>query len=108
MKTIRYRSTGEEVFILEDMLSKLGYDVIVNEYFGVDTDTAIKDFQLKNSLIVDGIVGIKSWSKLFALQQQLFDHNDKFLSEQDLIDLATELDIELAAIKAVNESGEFR
>ncbi len=103
MKTIRYRSRGQEVHMLEEILVKLGYDVYVSTYFGKDTHEAVMDFQLKNKLVVDGIVGLKTWSKLIESEQQLIVFNDKLLSEQDLKDFATQLDLELAAVKAVNE-----
>lgn len=103
MKTLRYRSQGEEVHLLDEMLVKLGYNVSVSNTFGKDTETAVKDFQLKNNLVVDGIVGLKTWAKLFEKDNQFITLNNKFLSEQDLIDFATRNNLELAAVKAVNE-----
>lgn len=34
-------------------------------YFGKDTETAVKNFQIKNKLSQDGIVGAGTWNKLF-------------------------------------------
>ena len=103
MKTLRYKSRGEAVHLLEEVLVKLGYDVFVSNYFGTDTDSAVRDFQLKNNLVVDGAVGPKTWAKILEKEQQLVAFNDKFLAEQDLIDFATIHQLELAAVKAVNE-----
>jgi len=103
MKTLRYRSRGEEVNFLEQILVKLGYQVVVSNYFGKDTDRSVRDFQQKNGLVVDGIVGLKTWTKLIAAEQSVLEYQDKLLSEQDLIDFASKYTIELAAIKAVNE-----
>jgi hypothetical protein len=103
MKTLKYKSRGNDVFLLEELLVSLGYQVYISTYFGKDTDTAIKDFQNKNSLVIDGIVGPKTWSKLLEAQLQITMFNDKFLSEQDLIDFASQYNLELAVIKAVNE-----
>lgn len=103
MKTLKYRSRGQSVHILEEILVKLGYKVHVSEYFGRDTDSAVKEFQLENSLVVDGMVGAKTWSKIIEKEQQLFSFNDKFLSEQDLIAFANANNLELAVVKAVNE-----
>jgi hypothetical protein len=103
MKTLKYKSRGSSVHLLEEVLVKLGYDVYVSNYFGKDTDKAVRDFQLKNNLIVDGKVGPKTWSKLIEKEQQLISFNDKFLSEQDLIDFADNNNLELATVKAVNE-----
>ena len=103
MRTLRYKSRGAAVHLLEEMLVKLGYTVVISNYFGKDTDKAVKDFQLKNNLVVDGIVGPKTWSKLLEKEQQLIIFNDKFLAEQDMIDFATDNNLELAVVKAVNQ-----
>ncbi|MEW7290314.1 N-acetylmuramidase domain-containing protein [Aquimarina sp. 2304DJ70-9] len=103
MKTIRYRSRGGDVHYLEEILTKLGYNVYVSNYFGRDTDHAIKDFQQKNGLVVDGIVGLKTWSKLIEAERNIIAFNDKFLSEQDIKDFAQNFGLETAMVKAVNE-----
>lgn len=61
------------------------------------------DFQQKNDLVVDGIVGLKTWSKLLAAEQEFTEFNHKLLSEQDLIDFAMQYKLEVATAKAVNE-----
>ncbi|GGZ17405.1 peptidoglycan-binding protein [Echinicola pacifica] len=103
MRMIKYRSRGPEVRLLEEILQKMGYDLYVSDYFGKDTHEAIMDFQRKNSLVVDGIVGIKSWSKLLALNPDILNENSKLLSERDLEDFATKYGLEIATVKAVNE-----
>ncbi|WP_111709988.1 N-acetylmuramidase domain-containing protein [Lutibacter citreus] len=103
MKTIRYRSTGSDVHLLEEILVELGYTVVISNYFGLDSQNAIMDFQKKNGLIIDGIVGAKTWSKLIEAQNALIIFNDKFLSENDLQDFADHYNLELAVVKAVNE-----
>ncbi|GAA4275788.1 N-acetylmuramidase domain-containing protein [Aquimarina mytili] len=103
MKTIRYRSRGADVHYLEEILTKLGYSVYVSNYFGRDSDRAVKDFQAKNGLVVDGIVGLKTWSKLIEAERNLTAYNDKFLSELDIKDFAKDFGLEIAMVKAVNE-----
>ncbi|MGB5944061.1 MAG: N-acetylmuramidase family protein [Leeuwenhoekiella sp.] len=103
MKTLRYRSRDPEVYFLEEILQSLGYEVVVTTYFGRDTQRAIMDFQLRENLVVDGIVGLKTWSKLLEARENLMSFSDKLLGEQDLIDFANKYDLELAVIKAVNE-----
>ncbi|MEW7278685.1 N-acetylmuramidase family protein [Aquimarina sp. 2201CG1-2-11] len=103
MKVIRYRSRGRDVHYLEEILTKLGYQVYVSNFFGKDTHRAVIDFQKKNDLVVDGIVGLKTWSKLIEAKKDLTIYNDKLLSEQDVKDFANELGLELAMVKAVNE-----
>tara|TARA_R110002124_G_scaffold138798_1_gene302848 strand:- start:77881 stop:78186 length:306 start_codon:yes stop_codon:yes gene_type:complete len=100
MKTLKYRSNGTEVYLLEEMLVNLGYKVYISTYFGKDTQAAIFDFQKKNNLVIDGIVGPKTWSLLIEAHEKITNFNDKFLSEQDLIDFAEIHELELATIKA--------
>ena len=100
---LKFRSTGQEVHLLQQLLVKLGYNVTVSEYFGKDTDAAVKDFQRKNNLVVDGIVGTKTWAKLNAQENHWEPLSEKLLSEQDLIDFAQLYNVELASVKAVNE-----
>lgn len=103
MKTIKYRSTGPDVSLLEEILYELGYtDIVINSFFNLDTDSAVKDFQKRHDLIIDGIVGPKTWAKLLK-QQASFLMGDKFLSEEDLIDFSKQHNLEMACIKAVNE-----
>lgn len=103
MKTLRYRSTGSDVYALEEILVELGYTIVISNYFGKDTHNAVMDFQKKNNLVIDGIVGAKTWSKLIEAQNTLTVFNDKFLSESDLLEFANKYNLELAAVKAVNE-----
>lgn len=103
MRTIKYNIKAPEVILLCEMLNNLGYNLIVSNSFTVEVDNAVKDFQTKNNLIVDGIVGTKSWSKLYELNSQFTNHNSKFLSENDLIHFADVFELELATVKAVNE-----
>ena len=102
MSTLKFRSTGQEVHLLQQILVKKGYAVNVSEYFGKSTDAAVKDFQRKNNLVVDGIVGPKTWAKLNEKENHWGAFSDKLLAEQDLIDFAQLYEIELAAVKAVN------
>ncbi|WP_316632780.1 N-acetylmuramidase family protein [uncultured Flavobacterium sp.] len=103
MRTIKLGVKSSEVYYLNELLLKLKYSVIVSDSFSVATDKAVRDFQLKNSLVVDGIVGLKTWSTLIEKSKNGFSTNNKLLSEQDLIDFANEHDLELAVVKAVNE-----
>jgi hypothetical protein len=103
MQTIKLKSRGPSVSYLQELLVKLGYQIPATGYFGDLTDAAVKDFQLKNDLVSDGEVGIKTWTILIDKARPAQALGDKFLSEQDLKDFATKHNIELAAVKAVNE-----
>lgn len=103
MRTIKLGTKSSEVYYLNELLSKLGYSVVVSDHFGAATDKAIRDFQLKNNLVVDGVVGLKSWSAILEKSKSLFSANSKLLSEQNLIDFSNQFNLELAVVKAVNE-----
>jgi len=59
MRTLRYKSRNKDVELLEEILVKFDYDISVNRYFGRDAERAIKDFQSKSNLVIDGICGRK-------------------------------------------------
>lgn len=103
MQLIKYRSRGGAVQFLQELLSQLGYDIPATGYFGKMTETAVLDFQSKNHLVVDGVVGIKTWTILLDRTKPAAAFGDKFLDESDLIDFANTHQLELAAVKAVNE-----
>lgn len=103
MKTIKYDTQSPEVVSLTDMLSNLGYNVIVSDKFTLETEEAVKEFQSKNNLVIDGNVGEKTWSKLYEQCNQFAKFNYRFLSEQNLVDFASAFNLPLATVKAVNE-----
>ncbi|MBT8381194.1 MAG: N-acetylmuramidase family protein [Ignavibacteria bacterium] len=104
MQTLKLRSKGDSVRLLQELLNKAGYNLVVDGDFGKNTEKTVKDFQKKNKLIVDGIVGTKTWIKINAVAPKaLKESTKKFLAEKDLIDLAKELKVEVAAVKAVYE-----
>lgn len=55
---------GDEIRQLQLDLNELGYKLKVDGDFGVATEGAVRDFQLKNGLVVDGFAGIKTIAKL--------------------------------------------
>lgn len=59
-------SSGDRVVALQSKLSDLGYHLANDGKFGPATESAVKDFQQKSGLSVDGIVGPAT---LAALQQ---------------------------------------
>ncbi len=62
--TIRYGSSGTHVKKLQEQLNKNGYNLSVDGQFGSKTQAAVNDYQKKNGLTVDGIVGTNTWGKL--------------------------------------------
>lgn len=103
MQFIKLRSRGSSVSFLQELLGKIGYQIPSSGYFDNETELAVKDFQSKNLLIVDGQVGLKTWTMLFDKTKPADTFGDIFLGEQDLIDFAKKYQVEFAAVKAVNE-----
>lgn len=66
--TLRKGSKGELVTQLQDLLSKDGADLKIDGIFGPITQNAVKDFQKKHGLVVDGIVGPKTWAELIKIK----------------------------------------
>ena len=55
------------VYALQSALNKLGYYTgKMDGTYGTDTESAVRNFQRKNSLSVDGACGVKTWNKLQA------------------------------------------
>lgn len=66
-RTLRKGDSGGEVKDLQKKLISLGYDL--GKYgadgkFGDKTEAAVKKFQKKNELVIDGVVGKRTWAKL--------------------------------------------
>lgn len=64
VKTISYGSSGGDVKKLQEALNSKGYSLTVDGKFGAKTQAAVRDYQKKNGLGVDGIVGKQTWSSL--------------------------------------------
>jgi len=103
MKLLKYYTKSPEVLTLCELLYKLGYNIKISDSFSLQVDAAVKDFQRKNALVVDGIVGMKTWQVLLEKNNTPISQTDKFLKESDLISFANQYGLELATVKAVNE-----
>lgn len=64
--TLKKGAKGNITWILQAMLVCKGYSIEVDGDFGINTENAVKDFQSKNRLIVDGIAGKNTFEKLFS------------------------------------------
>lgn len=65
--TLRRGAKGEEVVELQTLLSKDGSTLEIDGIFGIGTLSAVKSFQKRHGLVVDGIVGPKTWSELLNI-----------------------------------------
>lgn len=62
---VRRGSRGVYVCILQDALMSLGYSTGgLDGIFGAVTERSVREYQSKNGLQVDGLVGNKTWNKL--------------------------------------------
>ncbi|NEQ44260.1 MAG: hypothetical protein F6K00_12175 [Leptolyngbya sp. SIOISBB] len=67
--TLRVGSRGPQVIEVEIRLQELRYvtnDFIPDDYYGTDTEQAVKNFQFWNNLPVDGAVGAQTRERLFS------------------------------------------
>ena len=67
LTVLKKGSSGQDVIDLQWLLkNKHGYkSLLIDGEFGAKTNTALRAFQKKKGLEVDGICGAKTWKKLF-------------------------------------------
>ena len=73
--TLRKGSSGEYVTLLQTKLIQMGYDLTpygADGKFGNKTFEAVKAFQKKNGLQVDGICGKATWGAILEGQTELY------------------------------------
>ena len=61
---LRKGSKGSDVLELQKLLNQNGYNLAEDGSFGGKTLAAVQDYQKKNGLVVDGIVGTNTWGAL--------------------------------------------
>lgn len=65
MDTLRFGSRGAQVEYLQLALQRAGYrDLALDGIFGARTRDAVRDFQQRNGLFPDGVVGRLTWNRL--------------------------------------------
>ena len=65
MTNLSYGSRGDEVASLQKQLNAAGYSLAVDGIYGAATDAAVRDYQSRNALAVDGVVGPLTMNSLF-------------------------------------------
>ena len=63
---VKNGSTGTDVTILQCILTKMGIIIDIDGEFGDMTEMAVRTFQQKAGLIVDGVCGRNTWKKLIG------------------------------------------
>lgn len=64
LPTLRKGNRGPSVLKLQEALKERGYSIRADGIIGDKTLEAVKAFQADNGLVVDGVVGAKTWGKL--------------------------------------------
>lgn len=97
---LKLGSRGALVTYLQTKLLEFGLKVIIDGYFGPDTESSVKEFQSSNSLTPDGLVGPNT---IKVLESKVSGEKDtKALDlEEGLQRAAINLEIEYALVKAV-------
>lgn len=97
MGLIHEGAHGPSVTQLQNQLVAHGAKLTVDGIFGEQTDRALRAYQQAQGLVADGILGPKTAAALSG--QPL----PRTLSQADLANAADQLDVDLAAVMAVNE-----
>lgn len=63
--SVRKGAKGNITWILQAILICKGYNIALDGDFGANTEKAVKDYQEKNKLAVDGIAGKNTFAELF-------------------------------------------
>lgn len=63
---IKKGARGSDVEELQRLLKQNGYSLAEDGIFGSDTQAAVRDYQRKNGLAIDGIVGVNTWNSLLG------------------------------------------
>jgi len=87
---------SEEVILVQEYLIACGYELESDGYFGELTDVAVKDFQKKNNLTVDGIVG----DETMAILKEAAEATGLLVKPGETAELPVEVK---TLIKAVNK-----
>lgn len=75
LPTLRRGDRGEKVQFLQTILVEEGFDIGktgIDGIFGAKTEEAVKEFQKKNRLVADGVVGKKTWKALTERDERLY------------------------------------
>jgi methylmalonyl-CoA mutase cobalamin-binding subunit len=105
--TLKAGASGQDVKLLQQMLSSAGFSIIADGVFGAQTTAALKAFQNMKGLTADGIAGPNTWAAL----QEYGDEDDVAVAVAvatpdkvtyaDLQAAAARLGVETAALQAV-------
>lgn len=98
---LRQGDRGQAVSTLQDDLRRVGMGLSVDGDFGPATEAAVRAFQRELGLVIDGIAGPKTRQALH--RGNVPEARGKSLSQMDLVHAAERLEVDLAAVMAINE-----
>lgn len=100
METIKKGNRGKEVIDIQSRLTALGFKLGkegVDGVFGPATEKAVKEFQKKRKIFVDGIVGEETWRELvdanFILGERLLYLKVPFFRGDDVVQIQKWLNV---------------
>ncbi len=96
---LRKGMSGPEVEELQQILVEMGFDLSVDSIFGLETEKIIKDFQLSQGLLIDGVVGSQTLLKLKEVSESI---EYVVQSGDTLSEIAEQFNVTLADIFAYN------
>jgi len=96
-QTLRHGDRSQAVMQLQRSLTARGFALFPDGDFGDETEKAVRAFQLKAGLVVDGVAGSKTQAALAGADCS------RLLSNATLVAAAKRLGVELATVYAVNE-----
>lgn len=97
MTTLRHGDRSQAVRTLQKNLNRHGAKLEADGAFGDATEAAVRAYQLKVGLVVDGVAGNKTQISLTGGDCR------RLLKNVDLVNAAQRLDVPLASVSAVNE-----
>lgn len=101
MNTLKSGATGSDVAMLQTLLRDWNYPCTQTGTFDQETEKYVRKFQRTQGLTADGIVGKRTWE---ALQDDTLKSLLPLrLCEEDFVQAARSLNVEIAAIKAIQE-----
>ncbi len=102
---LRSGSVGPQVEYLQSLLNRLGFTVgRVDGIFGPRTERAVRRFQEKNSLTVDGVVGPNTWNALHPYMRGYINY--KVQGGDTFYLLAKRYGTSVSAIEAANPTAD--
>lgn len=98
-------SFGEDVKLLQTILNNIAYQLKVDGIFGKLTAAAVRDFQGKNGLVADGMVGPKTLAKLMPSAPASATEEKKVGPAVDTVATASIVDNHADFEKAITKDG---